>query len=79
MHTTCAGAGAQCEGEDWSAISEIASLDVDIVHVYDRQVRARLGNAHLARVCQCLYNIVRFCLVFDLLCANELRQDYFMV
>lgn len=32
------GAGAQCEGEDWTSINSISSIDVTTVHVYDRQM-----------------------------------------
>ena len=51
-----AGAGAQCEGEDWEALSKLPSLDVDMVHVYDRQVsqswcaRRRAAEIHLQTV-----------------------------
>ena len=38
------GAGAMCEGEDWSAMSRLAPIDVTTIHTYDRQMEWIPGN-----------------------------------
>ncbi|GLC47404.1 hypothetical protein PLESTB_001960300 [Pleodorina starrii] len=34
------GAGARCEGEDWTTLSRLDSIDATVVHVYERQMES---------------------------------------
>jgi hypothetical protein len=33
-----AGAGAQCEGEDWVKVSQLANIDIATLHLYERHM-----------------------------------------
>ncbi|GFR39986.1 hypothetical protein Agub_g519 [Astrephomene gubernaculifera] len=34
------GAGARCEGEDWAALGKMDTIDVTVVHAYERQLES---------------------------------------
>ncbi|KXZ42513.1 hypothetical protein GPECTOR_139g669 [Gonium pectorale] len=51
------GAGARCEGEDWAALMHMKSVDVSVVHAYERQMESvppKWGKCDFACFCNYL-------------------------
>ncbi|KXZ42518.1 hypothetical protein GPECTOR_139g674 [Gonium pectorale] len=51
------GAGARCEGEDWAALMNMKSVDVSVVHAYERQMESvppKWGKCDFACFCNYL-------------------------